>query len=189
MSCCSGNQVRASGSAGAVYAKKSPHSFEETVTRFVEAVKANGFGVIHQHSIDGMLQSKGFPLRERATVFEVCNPKVAAKVLNEQIDVVSALPCRISVFTDKGAVVVHMITPPAMFSLFAIPQEKMEALGGVAQDVDRITTKIVDDTCAAAPVHVAPAVGAVAAATHVEPVAAKPADAAAAPAPAAAAAH
>jgi uncharacterized protein (DUF302 family) len=66
------------------------------------AVKEHGFGVLHVHDLGGTLRSKGVPFEEQCKVFEVCNPGQAAKVLSTDMRLNMALPCRISVFTERA---------------------------------------------------------------------------------------
>ena len=66
------------------------------------AVTHRGFGVLHVHDLGNTLRSKGIAFNEQCRIFEVCNPAQAAKVLQTDMRLNMALPCRISVYTDKG---------------------------------------------------------------------------------------
>ena len=97
-----------------------------------EAVKHNGFGVLHVHNLGDTLRSKGIDYGEECKVFEVCNPQQAAKVLAIDVRLNMALPCRISVYTDLGAVKIGYIKPAAMLSgLSSNP-----ALATIAEEVE-----------------------------------------------------
>lgn len=74
-------------------------------------------------------------------VFEVCNPAQAAKVLSTDMRLNMALPCRISVFTDKGKTKIGLIKPVQMLS--ALSQEA--ALVEVAKEVETKTIQMVDE--------------------------------------------
>jgi uncharacterized protein (DUF302 family) len=74
-------------------------------------------------------------------VFEVCNPAQAAKVLATDMRLNMALPCRISVFTDKGRTKIGLIRPAQM--LASLSQDA--ALVQVSEDVESKTIQMVDE--------------------------------------------
>ena len=87
------------------------------------------------------LRSKGIEFDEQCKVFEVCNPGQAAKVLSIDMRLNMALPCRISVFTEKGKTKIGLIKPAQMLS--ALSQDA--ALVKVAKEVEEKTIQMVDD--------------------------------------------
>ena len=123
------------------YIVETDKSFEEAATDLDAAVKAHGFGVLHVHDLGGTLRSKGIEFAEQCKVFEVCNPGQAAKVLSTDMRLNMALPCRISVFTDKGKTQIGLIKPAQMLS--SLSDEP--ALVQVAEEVEAKTIQMVDD--------------------------------------------
>ncbi len=105
------------------------------------AVKRLDFGVLHVHDLGTTLRSKGIAFGEQCKVFEVCNPQQAAKVLSTDMRLNMALPCRISVFTDKGTTKIGLIKPVQMLS--ALSQDA--ALLQVAREVEDKTIQMVDE--------------------------------------------
>ena len=123
------------------YIAQTEKSFEQASTDLEAAVIRNGFGVLHVHDLGGTLRSKGLAFEEQCKVFEVCNPAQAAKVMAADMRLNMALPCRISVFTDKGATRIGLITPVKMLS--ALSEDP--ALLAVAQEVEAKTIQMVDE--------------------------------------------
>ena len=105
------------------------------------AVKKNGFGVLPVHEVGPTLRRKGIAFEEQCKVFEVCNPVQAAKVLSTDMRLNMALPCRISVFTEKGKTMIGLIKPMQMLS--ALSQDAALAL--VAKEVEDKTIQMVDE--------------------------------------------
>ncbi len=123
------------------YTVSSSKGFEQASNDLEVAVKRHGFGVLHVHDLGATLRSKGIDFAEACRVFEVCNPAQAAKVLASDMRLNMALPCRISVYTEKGTTHIGMIRPaPLLASLTDDP-----ALKPVAQDVEDQTTKMIDE--------------------------------------------
>ncbi|MDO8861625.1 DUF302 domain-containing protein [Haliea sp. E1-2-M8] len=123
------------------YIVETDKSFDQAATDLDAAVKQHGFGVLHVHDLGSTLRSKGIEFEEQCKVFEVCNPAEAAKVLATDMRLNMALPCRISVFTDKGKTMIGLIKPAQM--LASLSQDA--ALVQVSEDVERKTIQMVDD--------------------------------------------
>ena len=122
------------------YIVETEKSFEQASVDLGESVKNNGFGVLHIHDLGETLRSKGIEFEEQCKVFEVCNPKQAAKVLSTDMRLNMALPCRISVFTDNGRTKIGLIRPEEMLSGLSEDPE----LNEVAKEVEEKTIEMVD---------------------------------------------
>ncbi|MDO9054413.1 MAG: DUF302 domain-containing protein [Gallionella sp.] len=114
------------------YIVETDKSFEQASTDLESAVKHHSFGVLHVHNIGNTLRGKGVAFEENCNVFEVCNPGQAAKVLASDMRLNMALPCRISVYTEKGKTKIGTISPIQMLS--ALSQDP--ALVQVAREVE-----------------------------------------------------
>ena len=123
------------------YIVETTKSFDQASLDLEDAVKNHGFGVLHIHDLGGTLRSKGVSFEEECKVFEVCNPVEAAKVLSTDMRLNMALPCRISVFTDKGKTMIGLIRPGQMLS--SLSQDP--ALTEVAQNVEAKTIDMVNE--------------------------------------------
>jgi uncharacterized protein (DUF302 family) len=123
------------------YIVETEKSFDQASADLDAAVVKHGFGVLHVHDLGGTLRSKGIEFQEQCKVFEVCNPVQAAKVLSTDMRLNMALPCRISVFTDKGKTKIGLIKPVQMLS--ALSDEA--ALLEVAEEVEAKTIQMVDE--------------------------------------------
>jgi len=123
------------------YIVESSKSFEQATTDLEAAVKNNEFGVLHIHDLGNTLRSKGIDFTENCRVFEVCNPVQASKVLSTDMRMNMALPCRISVYTEKGHTKIGMIKPVPM--LASLSQDA--SLAKIAHEVEAKTRKMIDE--------------------------------------------
>ncbi len=123
------------------YVVETAKSFDQASTDLEVAVKRLGFGVLHVHDLGTTLRGKGIAFGEQCKVFEVCNPQQAAKVLSADMRLNMALPCRISVFTDKGTTKIGLIKPVQMLS--ALSQDAV--LLQVAREVEDKTIQMVNE--------------------------------------------
>jgi uncharacterized protein (DUF302 family) len=124
------------------FVRPSDKAFDQAARDLEAAVKENGFGVLHVHDLGNTLRTKGFPFEEQCKVFEVCNPQQASKVLASDMQLNMALPCRISVFTEKGETRVGMIRPQLMLSFIS----EDSSIAEVAREVEVKTIQMIE-TC------------------------------------------
>ena len=122
------------------YTVETSKSFNQASADLEAAVLGHGFGVLHVHDLGATLRSKGIAFAEECKIFEVCNPAQAAKVLAADMRLNMALPCRISVYTEKNKTKIGLIKPVQMLS--ALSQDP--ALTQVAQEVEEKTIQMVD---------------------------------------------
>ena len=123
------------------YIVESEKEFEQAAADLEAAVKRHGFGVLHVHDVGATLRGKGVAFAEQCRVFEVCNPLQAAKVMTADMRLNMALPCRISVFTEKGRTKIGMIRPGQMLAALSNNPELAE----VAREVEAKTIMMVDE--------------------------------------------
>ena len=122
------------------YVAETAKSFEQAASDLELAVQHGGFGILHIHDLGGTLRSKGLEFEEQCKVFEVCNPQQAATLMATDMRLNMALPCRISVFTDKGTTKIGLIKPAQMLTTLTQDPE----LARVAEEVEEKTIQMVD---------------------------------------------
>ena len=123
------------------YIAETEKSFDQAAQDLEGEVKNLGFGVLHIHNLGETLRSKGVEFDENCKVFEVCNPQQAAKVLSIDMRLNMALPCRISVFTEKGTTKIGLIEPAKMLSGLSDDPTLLE----VAKEVEEKTIQMIDN--------------------------------------------
>src|SRR4030043_1595093 len=100
----------------------------ETAAALQAAVQANHFGVMQVHNLKETMTKKGVEFARDCLIFEVCQPHQAKKVLDQNMSVSTALPCRISIYQEGGRTILATLKQTTLLSLFNAPQ-----LEGVAQ--------------------------------------------------------
>lgn len=120
---------------------ESPKSFEQAAADLDAAVRRHGFGVLHVHDIGAMLRGKGVPFERECKVFEVCNPRQAAQVMQADIRLNMALPCRISVYTEGRQTYIGMIEPDHLLGMLSDDP----ALPPIANEVETQMRRMIDE--------------------------------------------
>lgn len=116
---------------------------EAACTRLVEVATRHKFGVQAVHNLREKMESKGVPFARECRVIEVCNPQHAQVVLNQQIEISTALPCRISVYEEGGRTILATMKPTMLLTMFNAP-----GAAATAQEVETVMVRIMDETCA-----------------------------------------
>jgi len=123
------------------YVASTKKPFEQAASDLAVEVTKLGFGVLHIHDLGQTLRSKGVEFEEECRVFEVCNPVQAARVLSVDMRLNMALPCRISVYTEKGTTKIGMIEPVQMLSALSSDP----ALAEIASEVEAKTVQMIEN--------------------------------------------
>ena len=107
--------------------------FEDAVARVIEALKAEGFGVLTQIDIAATLKAKlgkDFPPYR---ILGACNPALAFEALGAEDRVGVMLPCNVVVQQrEKGRVEVSAIDPSA--PMRAIGNPTLDGIAGTVRD-------------------------------------------------------
>ena len=102
-----------------------------------QAVTRHKFGVLGVHDLKAKMAEKGVPFARECRIFEVCNPHQAKKVLEANLQISTALPCRISVYEEGGKTKLATIRPTTLIGLYGTPELK-----GVAEEVEDTMVRI-----------------------------------------------
>ena len=109
----------------------------ETAAALQSAVEANHFGVMQVHDLKQTMIKKGVEFGRECLIFEVCQPQQAKKVLDEDMSISTALPCRISIYEEAGKTILATLKPTTLLAMFDV-----QRLDTVAQDVETTIVSI-----------------------------------------------
>ena len=111
----------------------------EAAAALQAAVQANHFGIMQVHNLKETMAKNGVEFARECLIFEVCQPQQAKKVLDQNMSVSTALPCRISIYEEGGKAILATLKPTTLLAMFNTPQ-----LEGVAQEVEDTIVKIMN---------------------------------------------
>ena len=118
-------------------------SYEEAVKNTTAALKDEGFGVLCEIDIKEKLKEKlGVDFR-RYIILGACNPPLAYKTLQEEINIGLLLPCNVVVYEadEVGKSVVAAVDAKAMLSVVG----SNPTLDSVATEVNEKLQRVVAD--------------------------------------------
>jgi uncharacterized protein (DUF302 family)/uncharacterized protein YrrD len=103
----------------------------EAAAALQAAVLANNFGVMQVHNLQETMAKKGVEFGRECLIIEVCQPHQAKTVLDQNMGISTALPCRISIYEEGGKTILATLKPTTLLAMFNAPQ-----LAQVAQEVE-----------------------------------------------------
>jgi len=115
-------------------------SVTDAAAALQRAVAAHHFGVMQVHNLQETMQKKGVDFSHACLIFEVCQPQQAKKVLDANMSVCTALPCRISIYEEDGRTTLSTLKPTTLLAMFDTPKLK-----DVAQEVEDTLVQIMKD--------------------------------------------
>lgn len=108
--------------------------------RFEEAAAERKFGVQGIHNVKATLNSRGLAFDRRLYIYEVCNPGAAKKVLDTNIRISTALPCRVSIYEEGKDIVLETLRPTMLLQMFHEPSLEM-----IAKEVETVIEEIMNE--------------------------------------------
>jgi uncharacterized protein (DUF302 family) len=116
---------------------ESAKTIDQVCEDLEKAVVEHKFGVMTVHNLKETMKKKGVGFERECQIFEVCNPHQAKRVLEQNMKLSTALPCRISVFTEGKKVKLATLKPTALILQFNVPE-----LQSVAKEVEETLIEI-----------------------------------------------
>ena len=119
---------------------KVVQSYDESLARIPDLLKAQGFGVLTEIDVKETLKKKINVDFRRYKILGACNPPLAHKALSAELEIGLMLPCNVVVYeSDDGKAVVSAIDPVATIGAQGLPQ-----LAEVAADVRSRLAKVLE---------------------------------------------
>ena len=117
--------------------------FDEAIEKIRVALKAEGFGVLSEIDIKDKLKEKLDVDFRRYTILGACNPSLAYKTLQEELEIGLLLPCNVIVYEadDNNKSVVSAVDAKAMLSVVG----NNEILDQVASEVNERLQRVISN--------------------------------------------
>jgi uncharacterized protein (DUF302 family) len=126
-----------------LYSRATTQALDVACGRLEEAVKAHKYGILGVIDLQARMKEKGVDFGSPCRIYEVCNPRIAKQVLDREMAISTALPCRISVYQKANEVTIATLRPTQILGLFNAPE-----LMAVAAAVEKDILAMVDEAVA-----------------------------------------
>lgn len=101
-----------------IYKVTTNTPLEQVKEEFEVHSKEQSFGILGTYEFKKMLEEKGFPIEKDITVYEICYPAAAQKILSEKPELAIFLPCRISLYEENGKTVISTLNMKTLIDSF-----------------------------------------------------------------------
>ena len=101
------------------------------------------FGVLAIHDLQAKMGEKGLDFDRACLIYEVCNPQQAKQVLDANMEISTALPCRIAIYQKGPGSTLATWRPTLLLKMFGTP-----GLDPVAADVEQSLIKMMEEAAA-----------------------------------------
>jgi len=108
------------------------------------AAEKHKFGVLAVHDLKAKMQEKGLEFQGECLIYEVCSPHQAKRVLENNLELSTVLPCRISVYRAGTGYTLATVRPTALVEMF-----HTSGLRPVAEEVERTILAIMQEAAGA----------------------------------------
>lgn len=95
--------------------------YEEAVEKTKAALKQEGFGVLTEIDVKATLKKKLDADFRKYVILGACNPSLAHRALQAELQIGLLLPCNVIVYEEDGGAVVSAIDPLAAMSIAESP--------------------------------------------------------------------
>jgi uncharacterized protein (DUF302 family) len=126
-----------------LYRVESRKTLAEVGRGLEAAAKKYKFGILAVHDLKAKMQEKGVDFDRDCLIYEVCNPQQAKKVLDVNVAISTALPCRISVYSEGAGVTLATLRPTALVEMFQTP-----SLRAAAEEVEETIIQMINEAAA-----------------------------------------
>jgi len=91
-----------------MYQVTSEKKIDDVVASIPTICQEHKFSLLNEYVYHQILDEKGFPIRRKAYVYEICQARVAAMVLTEEPGLAPFMPCRVAVYEDNAKTIISM---------------------------------------------------------------------------------
>lgn len=123
------------------YTVETDKGMDEAIESLEANLKEAKFGVLWNFDIKDKLHEKGLEFEKEFKVLEVCNPKEAQRVLNENIMAGYFLPCKMVVYQDGSKTKIGMPKPTSLTQMV-----EDDNIQGMASDIEDRLKKCMDQS-------------------------------------------
>ena len=105
------------------FRKQVDYSYKEAIEKVTEALKTQGFGVLTTVDMQAIFRNKLNVDTRQYILLGACNPVLANKAVNLELEIGLLLPCNVIVYVnDDGNTIVSIIDPQVMLGVVGNPE-------------------------------------------------------------------
>lgn len=112
------------------------------VANMGEACDKFKFSVLYSYNYFEILKTKGFPIERKAHVFEICQAKMASKMLTSNPEFSIFMPCRIAVYETEGKTIIATMNMELLLAAVKHNKELYEEATAMFQSLKELMNSL-----------------------------------------------
>ena len=120
--------------------------YEQAVQKTIEALKAEGFGVLTEIDVKATLKQKLDADFRRYVILGACNPPLAHRALSANLDVGLLLPCNVTVYEEGEGAIVTAVDPLVMLGALQDDQVVCDVAGEARARLERAIASLTGES-------------------------------------------
>jgi len=92
----------------------SNQSIEQIAERVPTACEQNKFALLYTYAYHEIVESKGFPIKRKVFIYEICQAKTAAAMLTDYPHFSIFMPCKLAIYEENGSTVISTMNMEIM---------------------------------------------------------------------------
>ncbi|MHB9140939.1 MAG: DUF302 domain-containing protein, partial [Paludibacter sp.] len=89
---------------------------EQIAQKLPEACELYKFSLLQTYVYHEIVESKGFPIKRKVYIYEICQAKTAAAMLTDYPHFSIFMPCKIAMYEENGSVVISTMNMEIMLN-------------------------------------------------------------------------
>ena len=87
---------------------------EQIAEKVPAACEQNKFALLHTYVYHEIVESKGFPIKRKVYIYEICQAKTAAAMLTDFPHFSIFMPCKLAIYEENGSTVISTMNMEIM---------------------------------------------------------------------------
>jgi uncharacterized protein (DUF302 family) len=94
----------------------SNHPIEQITGKVPVACEQHKFALLQTYVYHEIVESKGFPIKRKVFIYEICQAKVAAAMLTDFPHFSIFMPCKLAIYEENGTTVISTMNMEIMLN-------------------------------------------------------------------------
>ena len=123
----------------------SNQSIEKIAQHVPAACEKSKFALLQTYNYHEIVESKGFPIKRKVFIYEICQAKVAAKMLTTNPEFSIFMPCKIAIYENDGQTIISTMNMEIMLKAIQDNEELFNETTALFSTLKDLMTSLKDD--------------------------------------------
>lgn len=120
----------------------SKQPIEEINAIVPQLCEKDKFSILKTYVYHEILESKGFPIKRKVFIYEICQAKIAAAMLTDNPHFSLFMPCKLAIYEENGNTVISTMNMEIMLNALKSDKELYSDATTLFNTLQRIMTKL-----------------------------------------------